>query len=348
MTGPRGTATTVHPEWSVAETVEWSRCLVGPALRAAVGRLPDGVRHIAGYHLGWWDRDGNPEHRGGKALRPAFTLLAAEAVGGAAHAAVPAAAAVELVHNFSLLHDDVMDGDETRRHRQAAWAVFGVGPAILAGDAMLAVACEVLAEDAHPKSAEVLALLTDAVQRLVSGQTEDLAFERRGEVSLEECRRMAENKTGALLGTACAAGALLGDATAVRTGHLRRFGENLGLAFQHVDDLLGILGDAERTGKPVLSDLRTRKKSLPVVATLTSATASGRELAALYRREGTLTEDELRRAAELVDAAGGLDFSRAEAERLLGESLNQLRLAEPCARTGELHALAGFITGRDR
>ncbi|WP_007023526.1 hypothetical protein [Saccharomonospora iraqiensis] len=120
MTGPRPTATTVHPEWSVAGTVEWSRRLVDPALRAAVGRLPESVRHIAGYHLGWWDRDGNPEHRGGKALRPAFTLLTAEAVGGAAaRAAVPAAEAVELVQDFSRAEAERLLGESLHQLRLA-------------------------------------------------------------------------------------------------------------------------------------------------------------------------------------------------------------------------------------
>src|SRR5690349_13536830 len=134
------------PARPVADVLAWSKSLVDPALREAAERLPETMRRIAGYHFGWSDADGEPTHGdGGKALRPALVLLCAEAAGGAAASAVPAAVAVELVHNFSLLHDDVMDGDTTRRHRATAWTVFGTGPAILAGDALLSVAFEVLA-----------------------------------------------------------------------------------------------------------------------------------------------------------------------------------------------------------
>src|SRR4051812_3690428 len=117
------------------EVLRWSRDLVDPALRAAVDTLPSSTRRVGAYHLGWQDEHGAPVTTpGGKAIRPALVLLSAEAVGGTASSAVPAAAAVELVHNFSLLHDDVMDHDRTRRHRSTAWTVFGVGEAILAGD----------------------------------------------------------------------------------------------------------------------------------------------------------------------------------------------------------------------
>src|SRR5262245_55722612 len=128
------------------EVLAWSRGLVVPALRKAVDQLPESMRAIAQYHFGWCDEHGNPAlENGGKSIRPALVLLAAEAVGGSAASAVPAAVAVELIHNFSLLHDDVMDGDETRRHRATAWTVYGVNAAILAGDALQALAVDVLA-----------------------------------------------------------------------------------------------------------------------------------------------------------------------------------------------------------
>ncbi|MFC4531206.1 polyprenyl synthetase family protein [Sphaerisporangium dianthi] len=275
------TVTTGRPP---REVLAWSRELTGPPLRAAVETLPASMRRIAAYHFGWQDESGRPASgNAGKAVRPALVLLAAEAAGGSAAAAVPAAVAVELVHNFSLLHDDVMDGDATRRHRPTAWSVFGVSGAILAGDALLTLAFEVLRSGGHPAADEAARVLGAAVLDLVEGQSADTSFETRDEVGLAECVSMAEGKTAALLAASCALGALSGDGGPEVIESLRAFGSRLGLAFQMVDDLLGIWGDPAVTGKPVFSDLRSRKKSLPVVAALTSGTPAGTELAAFYR-----------------------------------------------------------------
>lgn len=285
--------TTVDTARPVRVVLDACRARLDPAMRAAVDTLSPAVREIIGYHLGWSDR---PRGGGGKAIRPALTMLSAAGVGGNPEAALPAAVAVELMHNFSLLHDDVMDRDRTRRHRSTAWVVYGVGPAILAGDAALTLAMDVLAASRHPGSELALRLLGSAVQELVDGQVADLTFERRADVGLRDCVGMAEHKTGALLGCACALGALFGGGSPEQVRALDRFGRELGLAFQLVDDLLGIWGDPATTGKPVNSDLRCGKKSLPVVAALTSGTPAGRALGALYHRATELSDGELARA----------------------------------------------------
>ncbi|MEJ3744673.1 family 2 encapsulin nanocompartment cargo protein polyprenyl transferase [Actinomycetes bacterium KLBMP 9797] len=324
-----------------------TREMVDAALRAAVETLPESMRQLAGYHLGYWDGDGRPGAGGGKALRPALTLLAAGAVGGAPAAAVPAAVAVELVHNFSLVHDDVMDGDHTRRHRPTVWSVFGIGAAILAGDALLTLAFDVLARSGHPATRAGIGALQAAVQDLLDGQSADLAFEERADVGLAECVGMAERKTGALLGCACAIGAVFGGGTGPQVEHLRGFGERIGLAFQIVDDLLGIWGDPAATGKPARSDLQHRKKSLPVVAALVSGTPAGSELAALYHRDQPLAESDLHRVAELVDAAGGRAWCRRRVADLRAAALDHLRAAGPLpGAAAELHALAHQLTQR--
>jgi geranylgeranyl diphosphate synthase type I len=334
---------------SAREVLAWSRDLVEPSVRAAVDTLPSSMLHIAGYHFGWWD-----EHRhlvqvtGGKAIRPTLALLSAQAVGGTAVAALPAADAVELVHNHSLLHDDVMDRDLTRHHRRTAWTVFGVNPAILAGDALLVLAVDVLAGSGHRAATEAIRMLTAAVQELLNGQNADLSFEQRAEVKLAECVQMAEGKTGALIGCACALGALFGGGRPEQVTYLRDFGKYLGLAFQHVDDLLGIWGDPAVTGKPVHSDLCSGKKSFPVVATLTSHTPAGRELAALYHRDEPLSATEAAHAAELIDAADGRTWSQAQADDLLAQAMRQLHRASPAPRAAaELGALARLATHRD-
>ncbi|HEX8007722.1 MAG TPA: family 2 encapsulin nanocompartment cargo protein polyprenyl transferase, partial [Trebonia sp.] len=325
--------------------LDWGRALLRPALGPAVDRLPPPMRHITGYHLGWWDAHGAPaEADSGKAVRPTLTLLAAEAVDGDVAAAVPAAVAVELVHNFSLLHDDVMDGDATRRHRPTAWSAFGVSQAILAGDAVLALAFDVLASSGHPLAREGVSALGATVQELLNGQSFDVEFEDRAEVELAECLSMASGKTGALMACACALGGLFGGGTAAQVEHLRAFGDRLGLAFQLADDLLGIWGDPKVTGKPVHSDLANRKKSLPVVAALTSGTAAGRELAAIYRRDDVLSEEELTLAADLIEDAGGRGWSQSTADSLLAEALTHLSEAGLSPRpAGELIALAGLM-----
>jgi geranylgeranyl diphosphate synthase, type I len=346
---------------SVQEVLAWSRLTFEPALRATVDTLPSSMLRIAGYQFGWWDEHGQPyqapgkdpekgpgKSTGGKAIRPTLVLLSAQAVGGAPAMAVPGAVAVELVHNFSLVHDDVMDGDITRRHRPTAWSVFGRNAAILAGDALLTLALDVLAASGHPTATDGIQMLCATVQDLLEGQSADLAFEQRAEIKLAECLRMAERKTGALMGCACAVGASAGGGSPEQAARLRGFGLHLGLAFQHVDDLLGIWGDPDVTGKPVYSDLRSRKKSLPVVAALTSDNPAGPQLAELYRREGTLSDTDLVHAAELIDTAGGRAWSQTQIDDLLAQAMRHLQSANPAAQAAaELGELARLATHRD-
>jgi geranylgeranyl diphosphate synthase type I len=260
---------------------------------------------------------------------------------------VTAAAAVELVHNFSLVHDDIMDGDTERRHRPTAWTVFGVGAAILAGDALLVLAQDLLLEGPAPQGMWASRCLSASVQRLIAGQGADLAFERRDDVTLQECLEMAGDKTAALMACACSIGAIYVGAPAELAMGLAGFGAHAGLAFQLTDDLLGIWGAPEVTGKPVRSDLRARKKSLPVVAALTSGSEPGDELRALLASAGPLGEDDLLRAADLVEAAGGKAWTEAEADVQLASAGKCLAETDmPDDVRAEFAGIAEFITGR--
>jgi len=333
------------------ESLASARALLDPYLREAVERIPRSVQPIAGYHLGWLDEHGHVVNaHPGKAIRPALAFLAAEAVGGVAEAALPAAAAIELVHNFSLMHDDVIDNDDTRRHRHTAWRVFGVGPALLAGNALLALAYDVLAADGGPAAAAPAAdMLNAAVLAVVDGQARDLAFERRTDVSLAECMAMVQQKTAFLMGCACALGALFGGGDQSQIDELRSFGKHLGFAFQLVDDLLGVWGDPAVTGKPAGSDLQSRKKSLPVVAALTSGTAAGHELAALYAHSRPLVEADLVAAAEWIDGAGARLWAEAQIEVLVSRALHDLESARLCPPAGDqLRSVARLISRQDR
>ncbi|WP_371330100.1 family 2 encapsulin nanocompartment cargo protein polyprenyl transferase [Streptomyces sp. TP-A0356] len=328
--------------------LERARAAVDPELRRAVDSLPGSMRRIARYHFGWEHADGTPAAgNAGKAIRPALVLTAARALGGRGAAAVRAAAAVELVHNFTLLHDDVMDRDTTRRHRPTAWTVFGDADAILAGDALQALAQWLLAEDPHPASGAAAARLAACVVELCAGQHADTALERRGphEVTLDEVLAMAEAKTGALLGCACALGALYAGADEQDVDALDAFGREAGLAFQLIDDVIGIWGDPSRTGKPAGADLMARKKSLPVVAALASGTPAAADLAELY--QGPYVEGQLERTVLAVEQAGGRDWAQGEAADRMARAMQELSRAVPDPEgAGGLLALAEFVTRR--
>jgi geranylgeranyl diphosphate synthase type I len=284
----------------------------------------------------------------GKALRPALALLSARAAGENAERGVPAAVAVELVHNFSLLHDDIMDGDTERRHRPTAWTVYGVGAAILAGDALLALAQDILLEDSAPEGLWAARCLSAAVHRLIAGQGADLAFERRSDVTLPECLEMAGDKTAALMACACSIGAIHVGAQADLAMGLAGFGAHVGLAFQLTDDLLGIWGSPERTGKPIGSDLRARKKSLPVVAALTSGNPEAGRLQELLGQQAPLTDDDVALATRLVEDAGGKSWTEAEAETQLAAARKCLAEADvPGDVRAEFASIAEFITARE-
>ena len=332
-----------------ADLLQRMRGDVEPRMRAAMAQLPAGLRHIGGYHLGWWDERGVARHgAGGKSVRAALSLAASRALGGDG-AAVTGAVAVELVHNFTLLHDDVMDRDPLRRHRPTVWALFGTADAILVGDALQALAVRVLAQDPHPAAVPAMDCLAGCMIELCEGQRNDCAFERRSDITLGQCEAMAEGKTGALLGSACAIGALYAGAPPGAVAAMDAFGRRMGMAFQLVDDLLGIWGDPAVTGKPAGADLVARKKSLPVVAALTSGTAAGEELAAFYHSDLPVAGADVGRLADLVERAGGRAWAQSQAADHSTAALAHLRTAVPDAeRASDLRTLADMLTRRVR
>ncbi|MGV4983764.1 polyprenyl synthetase family protein [Streptomyces sp. NRAIS4] len=374
--------TPVQAPPSAPEILARCRDLVGPALRESVGRLHPWLAEMAAYSFGWCEEVSSgsgrreatvpsgraepggamPTHRhqdpegtpsaggapasgpGGKGVRQALAVLGAQAAGADGRAGIPAAVAVELVHAFSLLHDDIMDGDETRRRRPAVWKAYGTGPAVLAGDALFALAVETLA--ATPHSARAVRLLSAALADLVRGQADDLLFATRPctgpeRVTPGEYRAMAEGKTGALLGCAAALGALYGGAPEATVGALDRAGRHLGVAFQLVDDVLGIWGDPDVTGKPVGGDLRERKKTYPVLAALGSPAARG--LPELLDTPGRAEE-----AAALIEAAGGRTATLAEARAHTAAARTLLTEAPLAAEAaGDLVRLLDHLVDRE-
>ncbi|MGV9456151.1 polyprenyl synthetase family protein [Streptomyces sp. NPDC003635] len=318
---------------------------VRPELERAVAGLHPWLAEMAAYSFGWCAAGGAPvANSGGKGVRQALAVLGAEAVGGPGPAGTTAAVAVELVHVFSLLHDDIMDGDTARRGRPTGWKAYGTGPAVLAGDALFALAVETLA--AAPGGGEAVRLLAAALGDLVRGQADDLLFAARPwtgpeRVRPEEYRAMAERKTGALLGCALALGAALGGAPVGTVAALDRAGRDLGIAFQIVDDMLGVWGDPAVTGKPVHNDLRARKKTLPVLVALDTSVAA--HLAGLLE-----SGERPNAAAVLIEEAGGRSEVLREARQRIAAAeaaLDAVPLEAGAVR--ELRALLDFLVRRD-
>jgi geranylgeranyl diphosphate synthase type I len=304
-------------------------------MAAAIERLAPEIRRLAAYHMGWTDAGGNRiESSGGKGIRPTLAILAAEAAWAEPEVGVPGGVAVELVHNFSLIHDDIIDTDVERHHRPTVWSVYGIGPAIVAGDALQILAHQVLLESPSGRGAAASAALAEATAAMIAGQADDIAFETRRDVTVEQCTAMSAAKTGALLGCASSIGAILAGAPDATVGALRDYGRHLGLAFQAVDDLLGIWGDPSRTGKPAGSDLRQRKKSMPVVSALAAGGEEADELRALIVGPPPLNgstpaldpldPDQIERATYLVEACGGREWTAVRAKANLDAALGAL------------------------
>ena len=325
-----------------------AKTIVEPALRHAVGSLDENLRLPVTYHLGWTDKDGNPSDAGsGKGVRSALAVLGAEAVGSSADIAIAGGVAVELIHNFSLIHDDIMDNDRTRRHRATVWDVFGVGEGIVVGDAMHALAFEVLLDDSRtPHGAAATRRLAKATSAMIAGQAQDVALDRGVTASLAECIAMEANKTGALLAQSVAIGAVLGGGDDVVVDALEDFGIALGIGFQAVDDVLGIWGESATTGKPVGNDLREQKKSMPIAI----AFDRGGDIAqaVLDAFAEPMNDSQIEALAAQLESVGIRDEVQSIARDYLDRAISTLdtvALAAP-AKT-ELIELANFISERD-
>jgi geranylgeranyl diphosphate synthase type I len=314
----------------------------------AVGDLYGYLR----YHLGWVDAHFQPlrgSAHTGKRIRPTLCLLACEGCHGDWEQALPAAAAIELVHNFSLIHDDIEDGDETRRGRPTVWSVWGMPQALNAGDALYTLAHLALLRlaDRGVPTETVLAALSmfhTTCLRLTEGQFLDIGFETRDAVSPEEYLHMVEGKTAALLATTCELGALIARAPARQRQELRSAGHYLGLAFQMQDDILGIWGDPQQTGKPVGSDLIRRKKTFPILHGLRHSQA----LQALLARP-TLSQTDVEEAVALLEQVGSREWTQRQAETFTHRSLAALdgaALTGPAAEA-MLHVVSSLL-GRAR
>ena len=282
-----GLSPQVTRERSVADLLGWARELFEPAARRWVDSLGPKSRLVAGYQLGWWDASGTPAKGGGQALRPALVLLCAMAAGGTAQDAVPAAVAAEFVHAFSLMHDDVMDGDPMRRHRAAnptASTVFGTPATLAAADELMSLAFDGFfrANESVDTACAAAAVLGQAIARVARGQALDLAFEHTDAVTIEQCLSMEADKAASLLAAASRLGALYGGATGEAADRLSTFGEHLGRASALAEQAEGLAWARQCVNWHLRSALAQLRKQSAQTDDHTARAALG-ELAVLAR-----------------------------------------------------------------
>lgn len=282
--------------------------------------------NILHYHLGWTDARGNPAlSDAGKRIRPLLCLWTCQATGGNWQDALPAAAAIELTHNFSLIHDDIQDNSPSRRGRPTVWNVWGIAQGINAGDAMFVLAHQALNEIPSTLSAAdfvaIQRAFNSAILKLTQGQYLDLKYEGADQVTLDQYFEMVRGKTAALLSAACEIGARIASPDPQLHRAFATFGEQLGIAFQIADDVLGLWGDPEVTGKSARTDLLSRKKSYPVLYAMQAD--AGRELRALYAIRDWQEQD-IQRIQAILSATGAREHSLQQAEMYAREAASAL------------------------
>lgn len=293
------------------------------------------------YHMGW-SGEGAGIEATGKRLRPLLLLLtkASFVEGGNTEigewdSAVPAASAIELIHNFSLVHDDIQDRSEKRRGRETVWTKWGIPQGINAGDGLFVLANLALFSMNGKYPADRINQVSELIQRtcldLTRGQFLDISYETRIDLTVENYWPMISGKTAALLSSCTAAGAILAGADASIIETFRSYGHYLGLAFQVQDDILGIWGKEEKTGKSIASDLIERKKSLPVLISL-------EKKGEFYQRwqEGPFSSGDIAKLSELLIKDGTLMKSTEIAEQMTDLAINNLRMADPKGVAGEV------------
>jgi geranylgeranyl diphosphate synthase type I len=304
------------------------------AVKRVVASGNNELYEMLAYHMGWVDNQLISESRG-KRIRPLLVLLTCSAAGGDWKAALPAAAAVELVHNFSLIHDDIEDKSDLRRGRVTVWKKWGIPQAINAGDAMFTLAhlhmTRLADQLAQHITLHALRILQQACLQLTQGQFLDLSYEQRSDVNLDDYWNMVEGKTAALISSCTELGALTADCDDKICESYRNFGRLLGLAFQAQDDLLGIWGDSALTGKSNQSDLLARKKTLPILYGLSKSKKFSNRW-----YQGNISPSELREIIDFLEIDGVKDYTLTKTESLISQALIELDNAHPTGVPGQM------------
>jgi geranylgeranyl diphosphate synthase type I len=306
-------------------------------LKRQVARLDEArtrsFHEMLTYHMGWTGEGAGPE-ASGKRLRPLMVLLVTAGYQTSKWlCAAPAAATVELVHNFSLVHDDIQDNSDKRRGRTTLWKKWNIAQAINAGDALFVISNQAIMDLAKDYPAETVvraaSVIHNACLDLTRGQYLDMTYEKRNDLSIEDYWKMIEGKTAALISACTQIGAILGEADEATIEGYRVFGRDLGLAFQVQDDILGIWGDEALTGKSTASDLVDGKNSLPILYGISQKGKFAKRWG-----ESTIRPEEVARVAQMLVNEGAREFSEREAERLTNQALGGLEKVNPKNEAG--------------
>jgi len=340
-------------KYSLPESFESYRNTVRAELQEVIDSCPSALLNMLRYHMGWQDEHGHPCSReSGKFIRSTLCLLSCQAVGGDTSQVMPAAAAVELIHNFSLIHDDIEDASCERHHRSTVWKLWGQSQAINAGDAMFTLAYLALFRlrekgITDEKVASSTKMLSLACLELCEGQYLDIEYENRLDITIDNCLDMATKKTAALFAVSTSLGAYLGsdDSKVVDFFHL--FGKELGIAYQIYDDILGIWGVEENTGKSA-GDIYQRKKTLPIVYGLQNSTGEARKrLEKLYSQKSIEGKD-ITEVTKILDHLGTKAYADNLAEQYYYNALAHLEAAQlDISKQALLKETAHFLLKRD-
>jgi geranylgeranyl diphosphate synthase, type I len=322
-------------------------------LEKVIANAPSALCNMLRYQMGWQDEHGYPCNReSGKFIRPTLCLLSCQTVGGDTSRIMPAAAAIELIHKFSLIHDDIEDASHERHHRPTVWKLWGQPQAINAGDAMFTLAYSALLElkdtgIADERIVGSTRILSQACWELCDGQYLDLEYENRLDITIANYLDMAAGKTAALLAASTSLGAYLGSEDSRLVDFFHLFGKDLGMAYQIRDDIMGIWGTEESTGKSA-GDISQRKKTLPVVHGLQNSKGEVRErLHKLYSQDSIEGED-IDEVRKILNQLGARDYAENLAEQYYCRALAQLKAARlDTSGQAPLEEIACFLLKRD-
>ena len=286
---------------------------------------------------------------GGKRLRPLLSSLSCEAVGGAPSDTVPYGIALELIHTFTLIHDDLMDHDEERRGLPAVHALFGEDTAILAGDALFAKAFEVASQT--PVTDSILTILTRNLscmtQEICEGQQLDMDFEYRDDVSENDFMEMIEKKTAKMFEYATYGGALIGGADKIEADALRHYGKNLGLAFQIWDDCLDLVGD-DTLGKPLGSDIREGKKTLVYIHALPYLTSKDKKIFSRIFGNKSANKKDIQSVISLLKKTGSIEYAGSQASKCVSQACASLDILQESTAKNKLSKIASYAIERTK
>ena len=315
---------------SLPEIFDKYKSIIDASLRQQLNQNHLNAYQLLRYAMGWTDIDGNTVvATEGKALRPTLCLLACESTGGEVSDALPAAIALELIHAFSLIHDEVQDRDETRRHRPTIWTIWGESKAIVAGNILRIIADISLSKLINTKNtAETTLYIADIITKsylqMIEGQYLDLKFEGRTDITINDYLSMISRKTGALIECSLTAGAIIGSANIDTIESFKACGKSLGMVFQIRDDYLGIWGDAKNTGKPVGADIRRKKNAFPFVYCISNANPKEKKILLEIYSKPVIENEDVFCAIEIMERVGTKEKSKQLADIHLSKAISSI------------------------